>query len=42
MGGYGPQLSVKERWQVIHYIKNLAGLTAAVPAAADSSASKTN
>lgn len=26
MGGYGFQLSVKERWQVIHYIKNLAGI----------------
>ena len=24
MGGYGFQLSVKERWQVIHYIKNMA------------------
>ena len=26
MGGYGFQLSVKERWQVIHYIKSLAGI----------------
>ena len=26
MGGYGFQLNVKERWQVIHYIKNLAGI----------------
>ena len=26
MGGYGFQLSVKERWQVIHYIKSLAGM----------------
>jgi mono/diheme cytochrome c family protein len=26
MGGYGFQLSVKERWQVIHYIKKLAGI----------------
>jgi len=26
MGGYGYQLSVKERWQVIHYIKKLAGI----------------
>lgn len=25
MGGYGFQLSVKERWQVIHYINKLAG-----------------
>lgn len=28
MGGYGFQLDVKERWQVIHYIKSLAGVTA--------------
>jgi mono/diheme cytochrome c family protein len=27
MGGYGFQLNVKERWQVIHYIKSLAGIT---------------
>jgi len=27
MGGYGFQLSVNERWQVIHYIKSLAGIT---------------
>ena len=27
MGGYGYQLNVKERWQVIHYIKSLAGIT---------------
>jgi mono/diheme cytochrome c family protein len=26
MGGYGFQLSVKERWQIIHYIKKLAGI----------------
>jgi mono/diheme cytochrome c family protein len=26
MGGYGYQLNVKERWQVIHYIKSLAGI----------------
>lgn len=26
MGGYGFQLSVNERWQVIHYIKSLAGI----------------
>lgn len=26
MGGYGYQLSVNERWQVIHYIKSLAGI----------------
>jgi len=37
MGGYGFQLSVKERWQVIQYIKGLAGLNAAAaPAATDS------
>jgi mono/diheme cytochrome c family protein len=28
MGGYGFQLDVKERWQVIHYIKSLAGIAA--------------
>ncbi len=27
MGGYGYQLNVKERWEVIHYIKSLAGIT---------------
>jgi mono/diheme cytochrome c family protein len=26
MGGYGFQLSVSERWKVIHYIKSLAGI----------------
>jgi len=26
MGPYGFQLSVKERWQIIHYIKGLAGI----------------
>jgi mono/diheme cytochrome c family protein len=26
MGGYGFQLTVKERWEVIHYIKSLAGI----------------
>ncbi len=26
MGGYGYSLSVTERWQVIHYIKSLAGI----------------
>jgi mono/diheme cytochrome c family protein len=36
MGGYGFQLSVKERWQVIHYIKSLAGITpGAQPVAAE-------
>ena len=27
MGGYGYSLNVTERWQVIHYIKSLAGIT---------------
>lgn len=35
MGGYGFQLSVKERWQVIHYIKSLAGVTAPTEAPAE-------
>ncbi len=38
MGGYGFQLSVNERWQVIHYIKSLAGIapgTAPVEPAAE-------
>ena len=26
MGGYGPQLTVKERWELVHYIKDLAGM----------------
>ncbi len=26
MGGYGYSLNVKERWQVIHYIKSMAGI----------------
>lgn len=37
MGGYGYQLNVKERWEVIHYIKSLAGIkqeTATTDAAA--------
>lgn len=40
MGGYGFQLSVKERWQVIHYIKNLAGMKGegTVVASADTTA----
>jgi len=29
MGGYGFQMSVKERWQVIQYIKKMAGVDAA-------------
>jgi len=35
MGPYGFQLDVKERWQVIHYIKSLAGIQpGAAPVAA--------
>ena len=34
MGGYGFQLSVKERWQVIHYIKKLGGITEGATASA--------
>ncbi len=42
MGSYASQLSRKQRWQVIRYIKNkqLAGKKAAAPAAADSTAKK--
>jgi mono/diheme cytochrome c family protein len=42
MGGYGFQLSVKERWQVIHYIKSLAGINGPSAGAAkeDDSAAK--
>jgi mono/diheme cytochrome c family protein len=39
MGPYGFQLSVKERWQVIHYIKQLGGIGQAV-ASADSTSTK--
>jgi hypothetical protein len=35
MGGYGYSLNVTERWQVIHYIKGLAGMDAAGAAAKD-------
>jgi hypothetical protein len=35
MGGYGYSLNVKERWQVINYIKSLAGVGVVV-AASDS------
>src|SRR4051812_40621646 len=38
MGPYGFQLSVKERWQVIHYIKQLGGIGAT--ASNDSTAKK--
>jgi mono/diheme cytochrome c family protein len=42
MGSYASQLSRKQRWQVIRYIKNkqLASKKAAAPAAADSTAKK--
>ncbi len=41
-GSYASQLSRKQRWQVIHYIKlkQLAKLASAAPAAADSTAKK--
>lgn len=38
MGPYGHSLNVTERWQVIHYIKSLAGLTATTAAATDTAA----
>lgn len=34
MGGYGFSLNVTERWQVIHYIKSLAGISATATAPA--------
>lgn len=40
MGGYGFQLSVNERWQVIHYIKSLAGITGETTAPAPVEAKK--
>ena len=40
MGGYGFQLSVKERWQVIGYIKALAGIKAGAEPVADATAAK--
>lgn len=40
MGGYGFQLSVKERWQVIHYIKKLGGVGETATASADSTGKK--
>ena len=40
MGGYGFQLSVKERWQVIHYIKKLGGVGEAATASVDTTAKK--
>jgi mono/diheme cytochrome c family protein len=35
MGGYGFALNVTERWQVIHYIKSLAGITASATPTAE-------
>lgn len=40
MGGYGFQLSVNERWQVIHYIKKMAGIGTTTTAVADSTSKK--
>ena len=40
MGGYGYSLNVNERWQVINYIKNLAGAGQTASAPADSKATK--
>lgn len=40
MGGYGFSLSVKERWQVIHYIKKLAGIGATPAVASEPTAQK--
>jgi len=38
MGSYASQLSTKQRWMIIHYIKEKQGLANNKPAAADSSA----
>jgi mono/diheme cytochrome c family protein len=38
MGSYASQLSTKQRWMIIHYIKEKQGLANSKPAAADSSA----
>jgi mono/diheme cytochrome c family protein len=43
MGPYGPQLSTKQRWMVVHYIKSKQGEAnggGAAPAKSDSTASK--
>jgi mono/diheme cytochrome c family protein len=39
MGSYASQLSTKQRWMIIHYIKEKQALANSKPAAADSSAS---
>jgi len=38
MGSYASQLSTRQRWMIIHYIKEKQGLANSKPAAADSSA----
>jgi hypothetical protein len=38
MGSYASQLSAKQRWQVIHYIKVKQGKIKAAAAATDSTA----
>jgi hypothetical protein len=38
MGSYASQLSTKQRWMIIHYIKEKQGLASSKPAVADSSA----
>jgi len=38
MGSYASQLSTKQRWMIIHYIKEKQGLANSKPAVADSSA----
>jgi hypothetical protein len=38
MGSYASQLSTKQRWMIIHYIKEKQSLANNKPAAADSSA----
>jgi mono/diheme cytochrome c family protein len=38
MGSYASQLSTKQRWMIIHYIKGKQGLANSKPAVADSSA----
>src|SRR6187200_3387278 len=38
MGSYASQLSTKQRWMIVHYIKEKQGLANSKPAAADTSA----
>jgi mono/diheme cytochrome c family protein len=38
MGSYASQLSTKQRWMIIHYVKEKQGLANSKPAAADTSA----